>query len=114
MAERPKPIGFEFGNMAVWIENRFKFVALFTGGGAEQDEDGTAAEPSERPSATRKGKDEAIKKELIKLSLFDIVSDAKEEYDLAAEQPERVQSMHAALEARRESCRQSLSGKDYQ
>jgi len=114
MAERPKPIGLEFGNMAAWLDNRYKLVALFKGGGAETDEDGTPAEATEKKASTKaKGKVEASTKELRKLLLFDIVADPKEEKDLAAEKPALVESMHAALEAWRESCRQSLAGKDY-
>ncbi len=114
MAERPKPIGFEFGNMAAWLDNRYKLVALFKGGGAETDEDGTPAEAGEKkPPAKAKKKGEPSRKKLIQLLLFDIVADPKEERDLAAEKPALVQSLHTALESWRESCRQSLTGKDY-
>jgi hypothetical protein len=96
--------------MAAWLDNRYKLVALFKGGGAETDEDGT---PAKRAGTKAKDKAETTGKELIGLRLFDIVADPKEERDLALERPDLVQSMHAALEAWRESCRQSLAGKDY-
>jgi arylsulfatase A-like enzyme len=78
--ERPSPIGFEYGNMAAWLDNRYKLVALLQGGGV---------------------------KRAVKLLLFDIQADPKEQNDLAAEQPERVRSMHEALEAWRASCQRS-------
>ncbi len=89
MAERPAPIGFEFGNMAAWIDNRYKLVALLRGGGADADvdEDGRPADPS--GNAAREG-DRASQdggKAVVKSLLFDIVADPKEETDLSADQP---------------------------
>jgi arylsulfatase A-like enzyme len=108
MAERPAPIGFEFGNMAAWIDNRYKLVALLRGGGSDADEDGRPAVPSEK--ATRKTQDGT--KAVVKLLLFDIIADPKEETDLSADQPARVESMRARLEDWRRSCRRSLAGGD--
>jgi len=45
--------------------------------------------------------------------LFDLVEDARETKNLAAEKPEIVAKMRATLEAWRASCRNSLAGKDY-
>ena len=45
--------------------------------------------------------------------LFDLVADAGETKDLAAEKPEIVAGMRATLEAWRASCRDSQAGKDY-
>ncbi|MBA7635731.1 Ulvan-active sulfatase [subsurface metagenome] len=45
--------------------------------------------------------------------LFDLVEDASETKDLAAEKPEILRSMKAALAQWRESCKDSLAGKDY-
>ncbi|OHE88367.1 MAG: hypothetical protein A3G75_03110 [Verrucomicrobia bacterium RIFCSPLOWO2_12_FULL_64_8] len=48
-----------------------------------------------------------------RLLLFDIPADPREEKDLAVERPDLVRSMGAALEAWRQSCRESLAGTDY-
>ena len=45
--------------------------------------------------------------------LFDLVRDASEKKDIAAEKPEIVKAMRATLEAWRRSCKNSLAGKDY-
>ncbi len=45
--------------------------------------------------------------------LFDLIEDHGEKKDLAAEKPEIVQSMKATLEKWRNSCKDSLAGKDY-
>jgi arylsulfatase A-like enzyme len=100
---RPAPIGFEFGNMAAWLDNRYKLVALLTGGGPERDEDGKPADPAEKTAARPGGV-----KSVVGLWLYDIPADPREETDLAAEKPELVKSMSAALDAWRRSCRQSL------
>ena len=45
--------------------------------------------------------------------LYDVAKDPKETTDLAAQQPERVAKMTAALEAWKASVEKSLSGADY-
>jgi arylsulfatase A-like enzyme len=45
--------------------------------------------------------------------LYDVSKDPKESNDLAAQQPERVKKMTAALNEWRTSVRNSLAGKDY-
>ncbi|MCF7765130.1 MAG: sulfatase-like hydrolase/transferase [Verrucomicrobia bacterium] len=83
--ERPAPIGFEFGSMAVWLENRYKLVASLSG---------------DRPGSKAK----AAKK----FFLYDIPSDPGESSDLSESFPEIVKSMSSALESWRESCRKSF------
>lgn len=93
VTQRPQPIGFEYGKMAAWLDNRDKLIALL--------EDGTTAGAR------------SPRKEVARLLLFDVNADPREENDLSAEKPELVRTMHAALEAWRESCRKSLAGDDY-
>jgi len=45
--------------------------------------------------------------------LFDLIEDPGEKKDLAAENPQILQSMKATLEKWRKSCKDSLAGKDY-
>jgi arylsulfatase A-like enzyme len=45
--------------------------------------------------------------------LFDLVADREETADIAAQHPDRVQEMAAALDVWRASCRRSLKGEDY-
>jgi arylsulfatase A-like enzyme len=111
VTERSKPIGFEYGNMAAWMDNRNKLVFLLEGGGAERDEDGRRADPAEKKKA--RAANSRGTKTVVKRLLFDVVADPKEERDLAAEKPDLVKSMSEALEAWRESCRRSLAGADY-
>jgi arylsulfatase A-like enzyme len=109
-AQRPTPIGFEYGNMAALLDNRYKLVALLRGGGSEPDEDG-------QPAAAAKAGDgqaanataHAPGKSVVQRLLFDIIADPREEKDLAIEKAELVGSMGAALDAWRLSCRQSLA-----
>ena len=45
--------------------------------------------------------------------LFDLLEDPGENKDLAEEKPQVLQSMKAELARWRESCKDSLAGKDY-
>ena len=51
--------------------------------------------------------------EVTPVLLYDVSKDPKETTDLAAQQPERVAKMTAALEARKASVERSLAGGDY-
>lgn len=98
LTERPHPIGFEFGNMAAWLDNRYKLVALL-----KNDPDtGAAGSKPRKPE-----------KEIAQVLLFEVATDPKEEHDLAAQHPETVKEMRAALETWRASCRRSRDGADY-
>jgi arylsulfatase A-like enzyme len=112
--QRPKAIGFEYGNMAALLDNRYKLVALLEGGGAELDEDGSAANQTEKKAkrkAAARGQNDP--KKIVQLLLFDIVADPAEEHDLAAKEPTLVNAMQAALEIWRLACRHSAAGEDY-
>jgi hypothetical protein len=45
--------------------------------------------------------------------LFDLIADASETSDIAAEHPDTVNRMRSVLEAWRKSCTESREGKDY-
>ena len=60
-----------------------------------------------------RGKKGAIVGEVAPVMLFDISKDAKETTNLAAQQPERVAKMTAALTAWKSSVEKSLTGADY-
>ncbi|MDZ4821715.1 MAG: sulfatase-like hydrolase/transferase [Planctomycetota bacterium] len=120
VTERGAGIGFEYGNMAVWLADRYKLVALLDGGGDEPDEDGVRADSAKGKSKQAKSKKrkssqrlEPAEKQTRQLLLFDIVADPKEQHDLAAANPKIVQAMRAELIAWQASCRRSATGKDY-
>ena len=52
-------------------------------------------------------------KPITQVMLYDIVADPKEKTDLSAEKPDITKAMRQALEAWRQSCRESCAGKDY-
>jgi arylsulfatase A-like enzyme len=111
-AERPRPIGFEFDNMAVWMENRYKLVATLRVENSGAAKKGPRRSSSETGVLSQPG-DEYIPRVVDTLHLYDIIADPQETRDLAKEQADRVQSMRAALEAWRQSCRDSVAGRDY-
>jgi arylsulfatase A-like enzyme len=45
--------------------------------------------------------------------LYDLVEDAGEQHDIAADHPDIVKKMQAALDTWRDSCKNSLKGGDY-
>ena len=103
MTDRPAAIGFEFANMAVWLENQYKLVALLEGETPELAEATRPAEAAGGKSArSRPGK------KTVELQLYDIKADPEERKNLAGGQPDRVKAMSAALEGWRRSCRQSF------
>jgi arylsulfatase A-like enzyme len=110
LTDWPTPIGFEYGNMAALLDNRYKLVALLRGGDSEPDGDG-------RPAVAVKAGDgrpagpaaQASGKGVVRRLLFDIIADPREENDLAARKPGIAGSMAEALEAWRLSCRRSLA-----
>lgn len=91
--ERPKPIGFEYGNAVAWIEGRFKLIGLL--------------QPEADKETSVHGK--SVKQFL----LYDVGADPHEDTDLSAQYPEIVKSMQTKLEAWRQDCRRSASGADY-
>ncbi len=50
---------------------------------------------------------------VVKVSLYNLAEDPREQHDLAAQQPDRVRQMQAALEAWQRSVVRSLNGQDY-
>jgi arylsulfatase A-like enzyme len=93
MTQRSQPIGFEYGNMAAWLDNRYKLVALL----------------KDAPSSDAR----APRKEITKVLLFEVSTDPREERELSTENPDTVKTMLAALEAWRASCLRSRAGADY-
>jgi len=93
MQMRQRPIGFESGRMATWVDDRFKLVASI--------------------SQSRDRKSDSTLGTLGKFEIYDIVDDAGETKDVTAEHPEVVRRMSEALSAWRESCRRSVGGADY-
>ena len=63
VTERPQPIGFEYGNMAAWLDNRYKLVALL--------KDAPTSGPANPP------------KQVARLLLFEVRTDPKEEKDVS-------------------------------
>ncbi|MFN4258153.1 MAG: sulfatase-like hydrolase/transferase [Gemmataceae bacterium] len=83
MTERPRPLAFELGNQAAWLDNRYKlFVRL-------RD------------------------KQITEVELYDIIADPGETRNLADQQPDLTRKLRAELEAWRASCRSSWAGEDY-
>lgn len=95
MAERPSPIGFEFGRMAAWIDNRHKLVAHLQ-----------PTPPS--PTNTARSGSPDRPANILRAQLFDILTDPGETNDLAAARPELTDRLRASLETWRASCRVSL------
>ena len=91
--QRPRPIAFESRDQTALIDNQYKFVR--NGDDCGQVPDGADVVPKNRPM------------------LFDIPADPGEKHDLAAEHPEVVSEMNAAMESWRTSCKASLDGADY-
>jgi hypothetical protein len=94
------------------MENRYKLVAML-----RVENPGAAKKGPRRPSGETgvlsKPGDEYIPRVADTLHLYDIIADPQETRDLAKEQADRVESMRAALEAWRQSCRESVAGRDY-
>lgn len=65
------------------------------------------------PGANRPNQKKAAGESLPAVLLYDVSKDPKETIDLAAQEPERVKKMTAALGAWKESVEKSLSGADY-
>lgn len=91
--ERPKPIGFEFGNAAAWMDGRYKLVGLL------EPEPKGDVQPSTKPFK--------------QVALYDVVADPHEDKDLSAEHPDLTSKMRKELEAWRADCRRSAAGGDY-
>lgn len=79
----------------VWLDWPYKLHTNSTDKSSKKDKNASADAP-DRP-----------------LLLYDVSKDPKEITDLAAQQPERVAKMTAALEAWKASVENSLSGADY-
>lgn len=90
--KRSKPVGFEFGNAAAWMDGNYKLVALLK------------PEPKSQTPPTH----------IDQVLLYDLVSDPHEDKDLSAQMPERTATMRKELEAWRDDCQRSASGGDYQ
>ena len=103
VTDRPAAIGFEYANMAVWLENQYKSVALLEGETPELAE-------AQRPAEAASGKSARFRpgKKTVELQLYDIKADPEERKNLAGGQPDRVKATSAALEGWRRSCRQSF------
>ena len=96
--ERSKPIGFEFGNTAAWVDGRHKLVALL--------------EPSVKDAET--DTNSAVNLRLIKqVLLYDVVADPHEDRDLSDQNPALTAKMKAELEEWRKDCQRSNTGGDY-
>ncbi|MFP6618083.1 MAG: sulfatase-like hydrolase/transferase [Pirellulaceae bacterium] len=89
-AQRTQGIGFESGNQAAWIHNRYK---LYTKGIASRKDTG---------KPPKKGNSLAYE-------LYDLRVDPGEARDLAGTDPAKLKDMAAKLFAWRSSCYQSLS-----
>jgi arylsulfatase A-like enzyme len=94
MKSRSQPIGFQSGNQAALIDNRFKIVRI-----------GVSTRPN-RGNSKRAAKNPQI-------MLFDVITDSAESKDISSEHPDVVKTMTARLDAWQQSCRRSLSGSDY-
>ncbi len=97
---RSKPIPFwsnarEHHSHAAWLEWPYKLHTNVSGKALKKNKN-AAADEADSP-----------------LLLYDVSKDPKETTDLAAQQPERVAQMTAALEAWKASVENSLSGADY-
>jgi arylsulfatase A-like enzyme len=99
MTSRPRPIGFQSGNQAALIDNRFKLVRI-----------GPNTRPTERKKKRRKRKASVGTPQTL---LFDIIADPSESKDVSARHPDVVKSMTAQLDGWQQSCRRSLEGADY-
>jgi len=85
MTRRPRPIGFQSNRQLALVDNRYK---LYSRG-------------------RRGGKEGPV------LELYDLLADAGEKKDVAAEHPDIVKSMAKQLMKWRASCKASNSGDDY-
>ena len=88
MKERGQPIGFQSAGQVALISDRYK---IYGSGGRKKEQQLT----------------------LPKLKLFDLKKDPSEKKDLAAQHPDIIKKMAAALKEWRESCRHSDTGGDY-
>ncbi|MBC8325278.1 MAG: sulfatase-like hydrolase/transferase [Verrucomicrobia subdivision 3 bacterium] len=87
MNERSQPIGFQSGNQAALISDRYKIYR----NGDRKKESGNAS----------------------KIKLFDLKRDPSEKNDIAHQHPDLIKKMIATLEQWRKSCRHSDVGGDY-
>jgi len=105
MPQRSHPMGFELGNMAAWMDDRYKLVAILQG----------PADGEEGGGKKTKGRGKAAGqwRPIEKLTLYDLLADPKEQHDLSTEKPDVLNSMRSSLESWRHSCQESFAGKDY-
>jgi len=94
MQQRSRPIGFDFGNRSVWMADRYKLHV-------------------QRRAGRQKAEGSSKEEDAEQLLLFDIENDPGEKDNLAHQHPDIAERMRSALRKWRESCRQSLAGKDY-
>jgi arylsulfatase A-like enzyme len=94
MKARSRPIGFQSGNQAVLIDDRYKLVRI----GAN-----TRRQGGKKKQAANKSQ----------VMLFDIITDPAESKDIANEHANIVSAMTVQLDAWQQSCRRSLSASDY-
>lgn len=100
MRERPKPIGFQSGGQITLVDNRYKIV-------------GSSAASRKGKKNKNRGRDGDAVRSSSPFMLFDLVADPSESTELAAEQPQIVSRMAAALRQWQDSCDASLRGADY-
>lgn len=96
--ERSKPIGFEFGNTAAWVDGRHKLVALL--------------EPAPKGSESNTNSSGDLRP-ITQVLLYDVVSDPHEDRDGSEQNVELTTKMKKELEAWRKDCQRSNSGRDY-
>lgn len=93
MNERPKPIGFQFGQQATLTDHRYKLVHN-AGKGRPRSDNGTV------PTAA--------------YELYDLIADPRETKNIAADHRETLAAMKSKLKAWRNSCQASDQGRDYE
>ena len=93
MPQRPKPIGFQFGQQAALLDNRYKLVYN---------------------SAQKRPRSDNGAVPTAEYELYDVLDDPGESKDIADEHAEIVASMKAALQQWQASCQASDEGNDYE
>lgn len=93
MAQRPKPIGFQFGSQASLTDNRFKLV---------------------HNASRRRPRSDNGSVPTAEYELYDLRDDPGETKNVAGQFPQVLQAMEKTLDQWQASCRASDQGQDYQ